>query len=335
MRVCGALLAAVFAAALGMAQTATLRPEAIPSEDPQLRARAVALLEKANSLSLVVWPMNEGTYRFRIVTPGPGEADSGTLEIGVAAPRTKRWHFTYGGYEFNQVQTGMDFAKVQTGPEPAAVTLVRKMVPVNLIHFDHEDIIGRIQNEAVDGTPAQCIYFETVFGDRQQPGKACVDAANGFLIYLRTGERIIHQSKFFRFNNGYLPGHLERWTGNKEVAVIDESVEVRESFPAGYFDAPTGAVISHACSAFQSAFAENTPQPPVQNNSNNVIDIVVHGRVGADGHPIELKALDTTHQQLADEAVKIVSGWMFKPAQCDYTPTTQLHDFVVHFKGWE
>ena len=162
-----------------------------------------------------------------------------------------------------------------------------------------------------------------------------MDTANGFLIYLRTGERVIHQPKFFRFNNGYLPGYLERWTGDERVAEIDESVVVRESFPDDYFDSPAGAAVTHACSGFQPAFAEKTPQPPARNNSNNVIDIVVHGRIGADGRPIELKALDTTHRELAGEAVKIVSGWTYKPAQCDYKPATQLSDFVVHFKGWE
>ena len=331
----GLLLVDACAITLAIAQTATLRSDAIPPEDPQLRARAVGLLEKANSLSSVAWPMNEETFHFRIVTPEPGEPDSGTLEIGVAAPQKKRWHFTYGGYELEQVQTGIEFARVQTGPEPAAVTLVRKMVPVNLIRFDHEDIIGKIQNEAIDKTPARCIYFETIFGDRRQSGKVCVDAASGFLIYLRTGEMIVHQSKFFRFNNGYLPGHLERWTGDRKIADIDESVEVRESFSPGYFDNPAGAVISHACSAFQSAFAESIPQPPVKSNSDNVIDIVVHGRISADGRPIELKALDTTHQELANEAVKIISEWTYTPAQCDYKPTTQLSDFTVHFKGWE
>jgi hypothetical protein len=60
----------------------------------------------------------------------------------------------------------------------------------------------------------------------------------------------------------------------------------------------------------------------------------VHGRVGKDGKPAALKALDTARPDLAEEAVRMVSMWTFHPAMCVYQAATQEMDFQVTFKGW-
>ncbi len=304
-------------------------------EDPKLRATAVGLLEHADQLSSPVWPMNEQVYTFHIPNPEPGAPTDGSLKLGVGAPGLIRWEQLYGSYQLSQVQNGSEVATFTTGLEPAAVVLVRKMVPVNRLHFDDSDIIRAVSDKTLDGVLATCIDFDTITGSRHINGSLCVDKSAGYLIYQRIDDVIIKQSKFFKFNNGYLPGHLERWTGDTLVAQIDAQIQVKTEFDAHYFDYPASAKIKHLCNSFTPVFAENTPQPAAKSLSEKSTDIVVHGFVDEQGHPSGLQILDDTHHELAAEAMNIVSAWTFRAAQCDYKPTTERRDFIVHFQGWQ
>ncbi len=323
------LLALPLAPAGGFAQSAD-------SEDPRLRARAVGMLEHSAQVSSPVWPMNEEFFSFHIVNPEPGAAADGSLKIGVGRPDLKRWDFAYGVYQFSRVQNGIESAIYQSGPEPADLIAVRKLLPVTLFHFDQSDLIRDITDKSIDGTPASCIDFDTITGSRRQSGTFCFDKAAGYLTYSKIDEVVIKQSKFYAFNNGFLPGHIERWTNGTKLFEVDTKIEVRPAgFPPDYFDYPAGATITHACNSFTPAYADNTPQPPAKSFSDTGIDIVVHGFVDQTGHPVNLKVVDATHRDLADEALKLVPSWTFRPAQCNYRPTSQQRDFVVHFQGWQ
>jgi hypothetical protein len=142
-------------------------------EDPQVRAMAVGLLERAARLSSPVWPMNGEIFTFHIPNPEPGAATDGSLRIGVSAPGVKRWEFVCGAFQLSQVENGVEFATYQTGPEPAAVVMIRKMLPVSVLHFDQSDVIHSIADKNIDGVPASCIDFETITGVRHQTGTLC------------------------------------------------------------------------------------------------------------------------------------------------------------------
>lgn len=310
--------------------------QSTPAEDPQLRARAVGLAEHAIQLSSPVWPMNEEFANFHIPNPEPGAATDGTIRIGVARPFLKHWEFEYGAYHFSKVVNDDEYATLSSGPRPAGLTMVLKLLPVNLVRFDQSDIIRSITDESIDGTPAYCINFDSIAGARHQSGKICIDRVSGFLIYERVDQTVIKQSAFFRFNNGFLPGHIERWVEGIKVVEIESRIEVRpQGFPPEYFDYPVGAKITHACDSFTRAYADNTPQPPAKSYSDTAVDIVVHGFVDQNGHTRDLKVLDQTYPRLAEEALRLVSTWTFRPAQCDYKPTSEQRDFVVHFQGWQ
>ena len=317
------------------AQTTTLRPDAAPEEDPEVRAEAVHLMERAVMLATPVWPANEEFFDFRVLDPAPGEASEGAIRIGVKTPVNKRWEFTYGIYTFIKVQNGSEFATYRSeSAEPAALTSVRKLIPVFRGVFEPADMIRRIEDSTVDGQPARCIDFDTLKGDQQQSGQACVDAQSGFLLSVRQGDETIRQSAYYRFNNASLPGHIERWMGDRKLIEIDSKVVVRTEYPAEYFDYPADAKIDNACRSFYRAFADHTPQPEPRTQSNEAITVRVHGRVGKDGKTNSLKVLDAVRPDLADEALRVVSGWTFHPAMCEYQPATQETDFEVRFKGW-
>lgn len=311
-------------------------PQSITPEDPQLRARAVGLIEQATQLTRPVWPMNEEFATFHISNPEPGAATDGSLRIGVAKPWLMRWEYEYGTYHFIKIENGDEYASLITGTRPASLEMVLRLLPANLVRFDQTDVIQSITDEPIDGTPASCIYVESIAGTRHQSSKICTDKAVGFLIYEQIDQVVIKQSAFFRFNNAYLPGHIERWVNGVKIVEIESKVEVRPNgFPADYFNYPAGATITQACDSFVRAYAENTPQPPAKSNSDTAIDVVVHGVIDKTGHTTDLKAADQTYPYLAEEAVKLVATWTFRPAQCDYKPATEHRDFVVHFQGWQ
>jgi hypothetical protein len=317
------------------AQTTALRPDGMPAEDPELRAEAVRLSERSVMLTTPVWPANEESFSFRVPQPAPGEASEGTIKIGVKTRVNKRWEYTYGTYKFIQVQDGAELAIYRSAStEPAALTMVRKLVPAFHGVFEPADIVRRVEDSTVDGRPARCIDFDTLKGPQQQSGQVCVDAQSGFLLSVRQGDETIRQSAYFRFNNASLPGHIERWVGNEKLLEIDSQVVVRTEYPPDYFDYPADATIEHGCREFHRAFTDHAPQPETRTQSNEAITVRLHGRIGKDGKPNSLKVLDAVRPDLAEEALRIVSGWTFHPAMCEYQPATQDMNFEVRFKGW-
>lgn len=317
------------------AQTTTLRPDAAPAEDPEVRAEAVRLMERADMLTTPVWPANEEFFNFKVLQPATGEASEGAIKIGVKTRVNKRWEMTYGTYRFVRVQDGGELATYQSETtEPAALTSVRRLIPAFRGVFEPADMVRRIADSTVEGRPARCIEFDTLKGDQQQSGQVCVDAQSGFLISVRQGDETIRQSDYFRFNNASLPGHIERWVGDQKLIEIDSKVVVRTEYPPEYFDYPTDAKIDHGCREFHRAFTDHAAQPEPRTQSNEAITVRLHGRIGRDGKPVALKVLDAVRPDLAEEALRIVSGWTFHPAMCEYQPATQETDFEVRFKGW-
>ncbi|MGA3189553.1 MAG: energy transducer TonB [Bryobacteraceae bacterium] len=247
----------------------------------------------------------------------------------------KRWEFTYGSYKFIKVQNGPESATYRSeSAEPAVLTSVRKLLPAFGGTFEPADIIRRVADATMDGRPAHCIDWDELKGDQQQSGHACVDAQSGFLLSVRQGQETIHQSAFFQFNNASLPSHIERWVGDEKLLEIDFKVVMRTEYPPEYFDYPPDAKVENGCGEFHRAFTDHAAQPETKTHSNEVITVRLHGRVGKDGKPTALKILNEVRPDLAEEALRVVSGWTFHPAMCEYQPATQEMDFEVRFKGW-
>jgi hypothetical protein len=330
MRAALPAFAGLFAACFLSAQTATLRPESQPPEDPKLRAQAVALLERANRVSTpAAWPPNQMTLRFRVPDPAPGESAEGEYVSSFGGPGLRRQEWRYGEYQPMQIRNGQRMSITQNqAPKPGIVELLPTLTPIFLGRFDHEDIIRAI----VDGPgDARSIQFETVFGDRSQSGEICVAGQEGWLLSIRQGDEVTRNSNFFAFAGAFLPGHIERWTGSRKVIEIDEAVVPKSDYPPDFFSVPETAT-GFICENFRRAYAENTPQP-VPSGSPNVRDVKVLGMIGADGHVYGLKAIEQSEPDLNAEAIALVSTWTFTPATCGGKPAAWERVFTVHFKG--
>ncbi|HAF14741.1 MAG TPA: hypothetical protein DCK99_13805, partial [Blastocatellia bacterium] len=171
------------------AQTATMRPDVRPPEDPRMRAEAVALLERANRVSTPArWPPNQMTLRFRVPDPTPGDPVEGEYVSSIGGPGLRRQEWRYGAFQPTQIRNGQRLGITHnTAARPPILELLPQITPIFLVRFDHEDIIRSITNGP---DASRCIQFDSVFGDRQQSCEICVDAAQGWLLSARLGDQV-------------------------------------------------------------------------------------------------------------------------------------------------
>jgi hypothetical protein len=313
------------------AQTAVLRAGSGPPEDPQLRAEAVRLVERANHLSTpAVWPPNVLTLRFHVPNPAPGDPYDGEYVSSVGGFKLRRQEWHYGAYQVTQIRDGDRFNGNQSkAPMPGILQVLNHVAPIYLVHFDGQDIVRSI-TEPVEGT--RCIQFDTVAGDHEQANEICVDGQHGWLLSIRTGDTTTKDSNYFPFQGSFLPGHIERWVGGQEVMAVDETDVLKDDYPPDFFTLPANAT-GFACPELRPPFPVNTPQPPQQSSSIAVVDVQLEGYVTDTGHVFGLRALELLYPELNEEAIKLVSTWTYTPSSCAGKVGWFYTTFTVRFKG--
>jgi len=323
-------LALVCVAGWAAAQTAVLRPDGSPPEDPALRAEAVRLLERANRVSIPsVWGANELSIHFHVMSPAAGDAHDGEYVNSVTDDGRRRQHWRYGTYDHTLIRNGQRIGEI--GPRtlhPVPVRLAMELTPIYLVRFDNQDVIRAIADTSPD---ARCIQFDTISGDGLQANEACVDPRNGWLLSVRTGDTLTRNSNFFRFQDAYFPGHIERWSAGRKVIEVEETLVPKSDFPEDFFAVPENST-TYICEQFRRAFEVSTPQPPA-GSSIQITDIRLQGFIDATGRVVGLKPLDSGRPDLNEEAIRLVSTWTFKPATCNGSPVNWGSTFTVHFKG--
>jgi hypothetical protein len=269
------------------------------------------------------------TLHFHVPDPAPGESPEGEYVSTFGGPGLRRQEWRYGEYQPVQIRNGPRVSTTQNDTlKPGIVELLPKLAPIFLGRFDQQDIIRSVADGPGD---TGCIQFETVFGDRWQPGEICVASREGWLLSIRQGDEITRNSNFFAFAGAFLPGHIERWVGSRKVIEIDQAIVPKSDYPADFFSVPETAT-GFICENFRRAYAENTPQP-ASGSSPNVRDVQLLGMIGKDGHVYGLKAIEQSEPELNQEAIALVSSWTFTPAICGGKPAAWETVFTVHFKG--
>jgi hypothetical protein len=329
--VCVAASLALIGCGWCLGQTATLRSESFPLEDPKLRAEAVRLVERANQISTPgVWPPNEMRLRFRLGSPPEGFPAEGEYVSSVGGPGLRRQEWSYGDYRYTQVRNGQRLRLDQASvPPPAAMNTLNEMAPIYLVRFDDRDIIREIAQPA-EGV--RCVRFDTVTGEQRQANEICVDEQNGWLLSIRTGDVLTKNSEFFPFGKSFLPGHIERWRGSQLIMAVEETVTLKDDYPADFFEVP-GDSKAFLCQDFRRAFAIHTPQPQPGTVSNDVIEVRLAGNIGTNGRVSSLRPVETVRPDLNTEAVSLVSAWTYSPAECGGEPVMWQTIFTVQFKG--
>lgn len=316
-------------------QTATLRTD-IPPEDPKLRAEAVRLLEQAVQTSTPPsWTNVQIDTRFHVVNPAAGSPADGEHILSVGSWWKLRQHeWIYGSNHLVFVRNGdLAYWRSSEGQKPSFADMIENTTPIDLVRFNHQDVIHSITAQP-DG--AQCINFETVFGDREQSGQVCIDPEHHWMVSKQIGDTLTVNSEFVPFNGALVPEHVEIWVGGTQQYVFEQSVTSKTDFPADFFSVPENANIKMGtlgCNEFRPAHPLNAPQPMPLSGSPIVTDIRLQGLVNPDGRVSLLRAVDNVYPDLNQQAIQTVSQWTFTAASCDGKPTGWYTNFVVEFKG--
>ncbi len=321
---------------IAYSQTANLRPDAQPPEDPKTRAEAVRLLELAVQASTPTSATNmQLVTLFHLGNPGPGELADGEHIVTVGPNwKMRRNEWIIGATHTVLVRNG-DKKEMLTpwAPLPTAAELIEEITPIDLALFDRTDVIHSITAGPDD---SQCIVFDTIAGERQQPGEICIDRRNHWLLSKKVGDTLTVNSKFVPFDNAFMPTHIERYVGNVLRFVFDQTVTPMTSFPPDFFSVSDGTKfrsLDATCQEFRAPRPLHAPQPEPLSSAPVVTDIRVKAMIGPKGEVLRAEPADHVYPDLNERAVQIVSGWTFTAPYCDGKTITIGTTVTVEFKG--
>lgn len=333
MRSVGSLFAAVIILML-LAVTAT-------AQDLQVRQRAIALLENANSVSTPrVFGSYEQTVTFRAYSPTKGTQE-GQFTSVTDAPRAYRDEYQFGDFHLLVIVNGAMIADVGNRDlAPVEVRKLLKLQPIYHVRFDNADIIHSIQSAQVNGRPSDCIHFDTVVGAKSDANEICIDKQLGTMARLKVGSETVTNSDFFAYRDAWVPRHIVYELVNLPAnSQNDLRMELEQAMTAtdgpldpNVLSPPPGASFMHVCQAYRRPFAQFVPQPTAGDGTQTV-DVILHGTIGKDGKIHDPMVDASGRADLNDEALKLFATWRFTPAICDGAPFEIPADVTLHFQG--
>lgn len=314
---------------------AILMSTALFAEDPQLRAAAFVLVEHSLQAST---PRNSAPIPNETVVTFQARGVDGVMRPGsysrlYAKPGHVRLEFTFGDYHMVEIDLP-DRAAFIGGPRmlPPEEREMMRLVPMQLWHLDHEDIVKSIVQSSKAGVPVTCIEFDTIRGAEKNANEMCFDATTGAQVYDRTGDTELYNTEFFDFADAKLPGDVQQYRNG--TLMFDVHVTRRvitDPVSDDIFTPPAGADIGMRCKTFTRAFAQSTPEPP--GNGGATTSVILHGVIGIDGRVHNAVVESSDRPDLNEEATKIVQQWTFTPSMCNGQPNPQEANLVVKFTG--
>ncbi len=301
-------------------------------QSPQLRQEAVQLLERANEISAPArLPDLERTDTFRVLdaTSGPQQ---GTFSRVVVQGTGRRDEFTFGSFHVVKVWTQSGLATVRTNVLlPPPVLDMLRLTPIQRLRFDHEDVIDEIRTGEADGRAAKCIEFDTTAGDSTEHNEICVDAENGTLVTVKTGEDYVENSNFFPFAGALMPGEIRYTHAGVPKLDITQTMTVLDNPTPNVLAAPPDAKLHSYCTTYRRAFGTYMPQPKPGLVAGKT-DVIVRGIIGPDGRVHQALVQSSDRPDLDAEALGLIQKWTFSPALCNGRPNSTPASFTLHFR---
>ena len=302
------------------------------SQDVQVREEAVRLLEKADAISTAPnLPNFERTDTFRVYSSD--SIQEGSFSRIVIQGAGRRDEYTLGDDHLVNVFTRGQLAVAGTARVvPPAMMRLLRLTPIELVSFDHEDVIHSITNRQVDGRPARCIQFDTIGGNKTDSNELCVDSANGTLVSESLQGGLVENSDFFPFAGALIPGMIRySEAGVLKMEITQTMTELTDATP-NVLAAPPNAQIRKMCTTYRRHFGISMPQPKPGNGGEEA-EIMVRGIVGVDGRVGDAIIQSSERPDLNAEALSLIQQWIFTPALCNGVPRTAEASFALHFEG--
>jgi hypothetical protein len=299
------------------------------AQDMPVRVEAVRLMERANDVSLAAHIMPnyklEGTFRAYGLD---GSIQNGTFNT-VYSMDSERYEIAFGKY--HAISLHFPDRIVQNGYEPPPETLeLRGLTPLIIGRFDGSDTIHSIKPATLFGRRAKCIQFETVNGRTRQSNEICVDEEQGNLIRWNVGEDLVDNTDYSAFEGVLLPGHIRHYINGKLRMEVEQKFSVINGPVDWAALTPPNPATLRQCQQYRGPIIHSAPQP-TSAGAGPWYDVQVHGVIGPDGHVSEASVLTNGRPELEQQAVQIVSGWIFSPGVCNGKPIPVAAELVVHF----
>jgi hypothetical protein len=300
------------------------------AQDMSVRVEAVRLMERAIAVSSSTKPLPD--YRqdisFRTYAPN-GAVKDGTYST-IFSGQIERSEISYGDFHIVTLQRPENTLKSTTAPPPVEYWQLMKLIPVSLGRFDKSDVIHSITADRIADRPAKCIHFETINGRAHQSNEICVDAEKETVLRWNVGDESIEDSEFSMFEGSWLPGRIRLYVSGQLRMEIEQKFVLMEG-PID-FDAlaPENPIMYTQCQRYNRALVQSAPQPE-NAGAGPWYDVRIHGTIGQDGRVHDAAAVAAGRPELEQQALQIVSKWLFNPATCDGRAISDLAAFTVHF----
>ena len=300
------------------------------AQDMPVRVEAVRLMERANDVSLAAHLMPnyklEGTFRAYGLD---GSIQNGTFNT-VYSVDSERYEIAFGKY--HAISLHFPDRIVQNGyePPPPETLELSGLTPLIIGRFDGSDTIHSIKPATLFGRRAKCIQFETVNGRTRQSNEICVDEEQGNLIRWNVGEDLVDNTDYSAFEGVLLPGHIRHYINGKLRMEVEQKFSVINGPVDWAALTPPNPATLRQCQQYRGPIIQSAPQP-TSAGAGLWYDVQVHGVIGPDGHVSEASVLTNGRPELEQQAVQIVSAWIFSPGVCNGKPVPVAAELVVHF----
>jgi hypothetical protein len=302
----------------------------VSAQDISVRVEAIRLLEGARGASSSSAPLPD--YRqditFRTYAPD-GAVKDGTYST-IFSGQIERSEILYGDFHIITLQNPQQTLKSTDAAPPVEIWTLLRLVPLTLGRFDKTDVIQSITADRISSRPAKCIHFETITGRTYQSNEICVDAERGTVLRWNVGDQLIEDSDYSTFQGSWIPEHIRLYVGGKLRMEIGQKLSLMEGPIDWDALAPANPVTYRTCKKYNPAIVQSTPQP-ANAGAGPWYDVIIHATIGADGRVHDAAAVAKGRAELEQQAVEIVSKWVFSPATCDGEAMSDFVAFAVHF----
>jgi hypothetical protein len=300
------------------------------AQDISVRTEAIRLLEQANAVSHPSHPMSpvreEGMFRaYRL----DGTTEDGRFD-NLRDGNTVRYETIYGDYHAISIHYPNKIVQNDYQPDPPEVLEMNHLTPLLIGQFDKSDTIESIRPATIYGRASKCIQFETVNGRSRQSNEICVDDERGTLVRWNVGKELVEDTDYVQVEGVWLPMHIRHYINGTLRMEIEQKFSTVERPIDWAALTPSNPHTLGTCHPYKSPVIQSAPQPP-NAGPGPWYDVTVNAVIGDDGHVHEAAVLPVGRPELENQAVQLVSTWVFTPPLCSGKPFTVWAKLVIHF----
>jgi hypothetical protein len=169
-----------------------------------------------------------------------------------------------------------------------------------------------------------------VNGRARQSNEICVDEELGTLIRWNVGEDLIENTEYSSFEGMLLPTRIRHYVNGKLRMEVEQKFSVIDGPIDWAALTPPNPQTIRPCKQYRRPIIQSAPQP-ASAGPGPWYDVQVHGVIDENGHVIQATVLPAGRPDFEEQAIQIVSRWVFSPALCDGETFPVSADLVVHF----